>query len=147
MEWHLPQEGETLSQYRYDWMDQFWAANILLATMTDGGTFHGHSQTFLRYWICGTGEVELPTYLPQCWQGCLPLSAMSTPWFAANGTMATLLAVIASTAFCAAANTQRCSVSHTACMTFSFVSYVHKSNCRSSLNTGSVLMFSAVICS
>ena len=49
-----------MSEYRYDWMDQFWAANVLLATLTDGGTFHGQTQTFLKYWICGTDEVLLP---------------------------------------------------------------------------------------
>lgn len=45
-------------QYRYDWMDQFWAANILLATLTDGGTFHSQAQSFLKFWICGTDRVR-----------------------------------------------------------------------------------------
>ena len=49
-----------LYQYRYDWMDQFWAANILLATLTDGGTFHSQSQSFLKFWICGTDRVRAP---------------------------------------------------------------------------------------
>lgn len=48
-----------LYQYRYDWMDQFWAANILLATLTDGGTFHSQAQSFLKFWICGTDEVPI----------------------------------------------------------------------------------------
>ena len=55
------------AEYRYDWMDQYWAANILLATLTDGGTFHAQAQTFLKMWVCGTDEVgQLPvlTSLP-----------------------------------------------------------------------------------
>lgn len=54
---HALQDTSVLYQYRYDWKDQFWAANILLATLTDGGTFHAQAQTFLKYWICGTDEV------------------------------------------------------------------------------------------
>lgn len=46
------------SEYRYDWMDQYWAANVLLATLTDGGTFHAQAQAFLKYWVCGTDEVS-----------------------------------------------------------------------------------------
>jgi len=48
-------------------MDQYWAANILLATLTDGGTFHAQAQSFLKMWVCGTDEVgQLPllTSLP-----------------------------------------------------------------------------------
>lgn len=54
---HALQDTSVLYQYRYDWMDQFWAANILLATLTDGGTFHAQAQSFLKFWICGTDEV------------------------------------------------------------------------------------------
>lgn len=52
------QDTSVLYQYRYDWKDQFWAANILLATLTDGGTFHAQAQSFLKFWICGTDEVR-----------------------------------------------------------------------------------------
>ena len=58
-------------EYRYDWMDQYWASNILLATLTDGGTFHSQAQIFLKYWICGTDEVTPPA--------CLPVAAPSPP--------------------------------------------------------------------
>lgn len=54
---HALQDTSVLYQYRYDWADQFWAANILLATLTDGGTFHAQAQSFLKFWICGTDEV------------------------------------------------------------------------------------------
>ena len=54
------QDTSVLYQYRYDWMDQFWAANILLATLTDGGTFHSQAQSFLKFWICGTDRVRSP---------------------------------------------------------------------------------------
>ena len=33
----------------------FWAANVLLATTTDGGTFHERSRFFLRQWACAEG--------------------------------------------------------------------------------------------
>ena len=34
----------------------FWAANVLLATLTDGGTFHERSRHFLRQWACAEGD-------------------------------------------------------------------------------------------
>ena len=34
----------------------FWAANVLLATSTDGGTFHERTRYFLRQWACAEGK-------------------------------------------------------------------------------------------
>ena len=34
----------------------FWAANVLLAALTDGGTFHERSRHFLRQWACAEGD-------------------------------------------------------------------------------------------
>lgn len=34
----------------------FWAANVLLAAETDGGTFHERSRYFLRQWACAEGD-------------------------------------------------------------------------------------------
>ena len=55
------QEMTVSNEYKYDWEDQFWAANVLLALTTDGGTFHGQTISFLQYWICGTDEVHNKT--------------------------------------------------------------------------------------
>ena len=54
----LVQEMTVSNEYKYDWEDQFWAANVLLALTTDGGTFHGQTISFLQFWICGTDEVQ-----------------------------------------------------------------------------------------
>ena len=34
----------------------FWAANVLLAATTDGGTFHERARYFLRQWACAEGD-------------------------------------------------------------------------------------------
>ncbi|DBB00628.1 TPA: hypothetical protein ACH3X3_002312 [Trebouxia sp. C0006] len=60
------------AEYRYDWMDQYWAANILLATLTDGGTFHAQAQTFLKMWVCGTDEVILSSPRGRAWNQYSP---------------------------------------------------------------------------
>ena len=54
----LQKEQDVLFQYRYDWQHQFWAANVMLATLTDGGIFHAQTESFLKFWICGTDEVR-----------------------------------------------------------------------------------------
>ena len=47
--------GTTLT---YDWSSYYWAGNVLLAELTDGGTFHQQSQHFLKMWVCGSGGVS-----------------------------------------------------------------------------------------
>ncbi|KAL3147605.1 hypothetical protein ABBQ38_014657 [Trebouxia sp. C0009 RCD-2024] len=65
-------DTSVMYQYRYDWMDQFWAANILLATLTDGGTFHSQAQSFLKFWICGTDRVILSSPRGRAWNQYSP---------------------------------------------------------------------------
>lgn len=60
------QDNYVGDEYRYDWEDHYWAANVLLATLTDGGTFHAQAQTFLKYWVCGTDEVSTEHILRVC---------------------------------------------------------------------------------
>ena len=69
------QDNTVGGEYRYDWMDQYWASNILLATLTDGGTFHSQAQIFLKYWICGTDEVSLGLICLHSCLSCFPSRA------------------------------------------------------------------------
>jgi hypothetical protein len=41
----------------YDWSSYYWASNVLLAELTNGGTFHERSQFFMQQWVCGTPKV------------------------------------------------------------------------------------------
>ena len=41
---------------------------MLLAELTDGGTFHQQSQHFMKMWVCGSGGVSR---LNWHWQGTL----------------------------------------------------------------------------
>ena len=52
----------------YTWDDYYWASNVLLAELTDGGTFHQQAQYFLAQWICGYNELV----------GCPALLTMSS---------------------------------------------------------------------
>ena len=53
--------GATLT---YDWSSYYWAGNVLLAELTDGGTFHQQSQHFLKMWVCGSGGVSRLIWRP-----------------------------------------------------------------------------------
>ena len=41
----------------YTWDQYYWAANVLLAELTDGGTFHERAQFFLQQWVCGYNKL------------------------------------------------------------------------------------------
>jgi hypothetical protein len=41
----------------YTWDQYYWAANVLLAELTDGGTFHERAQFFMQQWLCGYGKL------------------------------------------------------------------------------------------
>lgn len=41
----------------FTWNDYYWASNVLLAEVTDGGTFHQQAQHFMQQWICGFGKL------------------------------------------------------------------------------------------
>ena len=56
---HLYQEP-SYKGLAVDWSEYFWSANVLLATLTDGGTFHNQVQYLMRQWICGYGQVTKP---------------------------------------------------------------------------------------
>ena len=49
--------GDMLQTVLYTWDDYYWASNVLLAELTDGGTFHQQAQYFLQQWICGYNEL------------------------------------------------------------------------------------------
>ena len=53
--------GSTLT---YDWSSYYWAGNVLLAELTDGGTFHQQSQHFMKMWVCGSGGVSRLLWRP-----------------------------------------------------------------------------------
>lgn len=57
---HLYQETSGPTSLAVDWSEYFWSANILLATLTDGSTFHQRAQYFMRQWVCGYGQVRGP---------------------------------------------------------------------------------------
>ena len=44
----------------YTWDQYYYASNVLLAELTDGGTFHERAQFFMQQWICGYGELARP---------------------------------------------------------------------------------------
>ncbi|KAK9842280.1 hypothetical protein WJX81_004432 [Elliptochloris bilobata] len=41
----------------FDWTSYYWASCVLLAQLTDGGTYHERSQHFMRMWVCGIDQV------------------------------------------------------------------------------------------
>ncbi len=41
----------------YDWTSYYWASTVLLAELTDGGTYHERAQYFMRMWVCGINQV------------------------------------------------------------------------------------------
>ena len=54
---HLYSESSGPATLAADWSEYFWSSSVLLATLTDGSTFHERSQYFMRQWICGYGQV------------------------------------------------------------------------------------------
>ena len=42
----------------YDWSSYYWASCVLLAQLTDGGTYHERSQHFMQMWVCGINQVR-----------------------------------------------------------------------------------------
>jgi hypothetical protein len=51
----------------YTWNDYYWASNVLLAELTDGGTFHQQTQYFLQQWICGFNSLVQYTGKGRAW--------------------------------------------------------------------------------
>lgn len=51
----------------YNWNNYYWAANVLLAEVTDGGTFHQQAQSFLANWVCGYNSLVSYTAKGRAW--------------------------------------------------------------------------------
>lgn len=51
----------------YTWNDYYWASNVLLAELTDGGTFHERSQYFMKQWLCGFNKLVQYTGKGRAW--------------------------------------------------------------------------------
>ena len=62
----MSQSDQTFAQRLvYDWTSYYWASTVLLAELTDGGTYHERSQYFMRMWVCGINQVP-HALSPQC---------------------------------------------------------------------------------
>lgn len=65
----------------YTWDDYYWASNVLLAELIDGGTFHERSQYFLKQWVCGYNQLVRPFCIPRaCKFLCRPLQISAGAW-------------------------------------------------------------------
>jgi hypothetical protein len=49
---HTRARSPRACRYAFDWDNVFWPLNAFLAQETNKGTFHNHTQAFLRNWIC-----------------------------------------------------------------------------------------------
>ena len=56
-----------MQDYLFNWNKYYWAANVLLAEVTDGGTFHQQAQSFLAQWICGFNQLISYTGKGRAW--------------------------------------------------------------------------------
>ena len=56
-----------MQDYLFNWNKYYWGANVLLAEVTDGGTFHQQAQNFLAQWICGFNQLVSYTGKGRAW--------------------------------------------------------------------------------
>lgn len=56
-----------VQDYLFTWNKYYWAANVLLAEVTDGGTFHQQAQNFLAQWVCGFNQLISYTGKGRAW--------------------------------------------------------------------------------
>lgn len=56
-----------MQTYLYNWDKYYWASNVLLAEVTDGGTFHQQAMNFLQMWICGFNQLVSYTAKGRAW--------------------------------------------------------------------------------
>lgn len=52
------QSKRWLQRTVYDWSSYYWASCVLLAQLTDGGTYHERSQHFMKMWVCGIDKAR-----------------------------------------------------------------------------------------
>ena len=66
------QEAATDAALVTDWDHVFWAANVLLANVTDQGAFHSATQSMLKQWICATSGIVRFTPKGRAWNPAAP---------------------------------------------------------------------------